>query len=52
MLGAVLVAALLGLLVWGIGTIFDTHPKNHNARTAGFIVFVAAVLVALFGLDL
>ena len=43
-------AAVLGLLVWAIGAIFDKDPSNRNARFAGFVVFVVAVLTALVGL--
>lgn len=46
---AVIGAALLGLLVWGIGTIFDTDPKNRNARLAGFIVFIVGAGLVVVG---
>jgi hypothetical protein len=49
-LGQFVIAILLGVLVWAVGSIFDAHPKNRNARLAGLVVFAVAVLAALVGL--
>lgn len=45
-----LLAIILGVVVWAVGSIFDPHPKNRNARIAGLVVFAAAVLLALVGI--
>jgi predicted PurR-regulated permease PerM len=44
MLGALLVSALLGLVVYLVGTAFDKTPDNRYAGLAGLITFVLVFL--------
>lgn len=40
-------AFVLGLLVWLLGSVFDTSPKNERARVIGLVVFALLVLIIL-----
>ena len=44
-----MLAFLMGLVIWGLGSIIDPAKSNKNARLAGLIVFVCAVLILMFG---
>jgi hypothetical protein len=41
-------AAILGAIVWGIGTFFDPTPDNHKARLFGLVVFVVITVLIIF----
>ncbi len=49
MLRALITAAIAGLIVYLIGTLFDKTPNNQYAGVAGLIVFVI-VFLASYGI--
>lgn len=50
--GSLILSALVGLLVYALGTLFDKTPNNRNAGLAGLIVFVVTFLGTYNGINL
>ena len=47
MIAGIVAAAIIGVLVWGLGCMFDASVSNINARRAGFIVFLVITVLVL-----
>lgn len=49
MITAIIGAFILGLIVWGLGSLFDATPGHVRARNAGFITFVVVTALVIAG---
>lgn len=47
MIVGIIVAAIIGAVVWALGSLFDASAGNINARRAGFIVFIVITVLVI-----
>jgi len=55
MVVAIIGAFILGIVIWGLGSVLDPAPDNSRARIAGFVVFLlltALILLNHYGASL